>query len=71
MTRVLYAQDRRTQRTRPFLTLHDDGALTAHDPETADAIPRLRATRGWSGERIFDECAAQSNAYVRYFEEPE
>jgi hypothetical protein len=68
---VLYAQDRRTQRTRPFLTLHDDGTLTAHDPETADAIPRLRATRGWSDERIFLDCAAQSNAYVRYFEESE
>ncbi|WDZ92959.1 hypothetical protein [Nocardiopsis sp. HUAS JQ3] len=71
MTRVLYAEDRRTQRVRPFLTLHDDGALTAHDPETAAAIPRLRTTRGWSGEQIFHDCAAQSNAYVRYFEEPE
>ncbi|MFC4562145.1 hypothetical protein ACFO4E_09780 [Nocardiopsis mangrovi] len=71
MTRVLYAQDRRTQRTWPFLTLHDDGTLTAHDRQLADAIPRLRATRGWSDERIFDDCAAQSNAYVRFYEEPE
>ncbi|MEE2041668.1 hypothetical protein Q8791_31050 [Nocardiopsis sp. CT-R113] len=71
MTRVLYAQDRRTQRTRPFLTLHDDGTLTGHDPATADAIPRLRTTRGWSNEQIFHDCAAQSNAYVRYFEDPE
>lgn len=70
MTRVLYVQDRRTLRSRPFLTLHDDGTLTGHDAATADAIPRMRATRGWSGERIFEDWAGRSNAYVRYFEEP-
>lgn len=71
MTRVLYAQDRRTEQTKTFLVLHGDGTLTSGDQQVADAIPRLRAKHGWSSTRIFEDWAAKSNAYVRYFEESE
>ncbi|GAA4945789.1 hypothetical protein GCM10023224_31370 [Streptomonospora halophila] len=68
MTRVLYAQDRRTKQIRPIVTWHDDGTLTSEDEQMANAIARLRDKRRWSGEQIFDYCAGLSNAYVRYFE---
>ncbi|MFC3997258.1 hypothetical protein ACFOVU_15105 [Nocardiopsis sediminis] len=66
---MLYAQDRRTKDVRSFLTLHDDGTLTSDDPHMVKAIPRYREKRGWSNERIFEYFAAESNAYVRYYEE--
>ena len=71
MTRVLYAQDRRTEQTKRFLVLHADGTLTSGDQQVEEASPRLREKRGWSSERIFEDWASKSNAYVRYFEESE